>query len=80
MEEIEAASSSGDPHSQSLMGFVYGTGMMREKSKSKFFLHHNFAAEGGNMQSKMTLAFTYHVMQVVSFLMQLLDSKSNFIR
>ncbi|KAL0758774.1 hypothetical protein Bca101_074924 [Brassica carinata] len=41
------------------MGFVYGTGMMREKSKSKFFLHHNFAAEGGNMQSKMTLAFTY---------------------
>ncbi|CDY20821.1 BnaC07g06700D [Brassica napus] len=28
------------------MGFVYGTGMMREKSKSKFFLHHNFAAEG----------------------------------
>ncbi|KAL0645125.1 hypothetical protein Bca4012_043416 [Brassica carinata] len=46
MEEIEAASSSGDPHSQSLMGFVYGTGMMREKSKSKSFLRHNFAAEG----------------------------------
>ncbi|KAG2276359.1 hypothetical protein Bca52824_058914 [Brassica carinata] len=45
MEEIEAASSSGDPHSQSLMGFVYGTGMMREKSKSKSFLRHNFAAE-----------------------------------
>ncbi|KAH0904525.1 hypothetical protein HID58_044028 [Brassica napus] len=33
--------------------------MMREKSESKSFLHHNFAAEGGNMQSKMTLAFTY---------------------
>ncbi|KAF3535169.1 hypothetical protein F2Q69_00024923 [Brassica cretica] len=59
VEEIEAASSSGDPHSQSLMGFVYGTGMMREKRKSKSFLHHNFAAEGGNMQSKMTFAFTY---------------------
>ena len=59
MEEIEAASSSRDPHSQSLMGFVYGTGMMREKSKSKSFLRHNFAAEGENMQSKMTLAFTY---------------------
>nr|VDC71018.1 unnamed protein product [Brassica rapa] len=59
VEEIEAASSSGDPHSQSLMGFVYGTGMMREKSKSKSFLRHNFAAEGENMQSKMTLAFTY---------------------
>ncbi|CAN7120655.1 unnamed protein product [Brassica rapa subsp. narinosa] len=46
VEEIEAASSSRDPHSQSLMGFVYGTGMMREKSKSKSFLRHNFAAEG----------------------------------
>ncbi|WZZ87737.1 hypothetical protein YC2023_116316 [Brassica napus] len=46
VEEIEAASSSGDPHSQSLMGFVYGTGMMREKSKRKSFLRHNFAAEG----------------------------------
>ncbi|CAF2105336.1 unnamed protein product [Brassica napus] len=41
------------------MSFVYGMGMKREKSKSKSFLHHNFVAEGGNMQSKMTLAFTY---------------------
>nr|VDD30701.1 unnamed protein product [Brassica oleracea] len=67
MEEIEAASSSGDPHSQSLMGFVYGTGMMREKSKSKSFLRHNFAAEGGNMQSKMTLAFTYLRQNMLSY-------------
>uniref|UniRef100_A0A1J3F7Q4 ERAD-associated E3 ubiquitin-protein ligase component HRD3A n=1 Tax=Noccaea caerulescens TaxID=107243 RepID=A0A1J3F7Q4_NOCCA len=59
VEEIEEASSAGDPHSQSIMGFVYGTGMMREKSKSKSFLHHTFAAQGENMQSKMALAFTY---------------------
>ncbi|KAH0855413.1 hypothetical protein HID58_008027 [Brassica napus] len=49
LEEIEAAYSAGDPHSQSLMGFVYGTVMIREKSKSKSFFRHNFAAEGGNM-------------------------------
>lgn len=59
VDEIEAASSAGDPHAQSIMGFVYGIGMMREKSKSKSFLHHSFAAAGGNMQSKMALAFTY---------------------
>ena len=59
LEEIEAAYSAGDPHSQSLMGFVYGTVMIREKSKSKSFFRHNFAAEGGNMQSRMTLAFMY---------------------
>uniref|UniRef100_M4CW22 Uncharacterized protein n=1 Tax=Brassica campestris TaxID=3711 RepID=M4CW22_BRACM len=46
LEEIEAAYSAGDPHSQSLMGFVYGTVMIREKSKSKSFFRHNFAAEG----------------------------------
>ncbi|CAF2097391.1 unnamed protein product [Brassica napus] len=55
VEEIEAASSSGDPHSQSLMGFVYGTGMMREKSKSKSFLRHNFAAEGCNRKLAKSL-------------------------
>ncbi|CAN8312461.1 unnamed protein product [Cochlearia groenlandica] len=59
VEEIDAASSSGDPHAQSIMGFVYNTWMMREKSKSKSFLHHSFASAGGNMQSKMALAFTY---------------------
>ncbi|CAN6905531.1 unnamed protein product [Brassica oleracea] len=37
------------------MGFVYGTGMMREKSKSKFFLHHNFAAEGCNRKLAKSL-------------------------
>ncbi|KFK41793.1 hypothetical protein AALP_AA2G172800 [Arabis alpina] len=57
--ELEASASIGDPHSQSLMGFVYGIGMIREKSGSKSFLQHQFAAEGGNMQSKMALAFRY---------------------
>ncbi|CAN4125252.1 unnamed protein product [Withania somnifera] len=57
--EIEAAASEGHPHAQSILGFLYGMGIGRERSKAKSFLYHHFAAEGGNMQSKMALAFTY---------------------
>ncbi|XP_049393811.1 ERAD-associated E3 ubiquitin-protein ligase component HRD3A [Solanum stenotomum] len=57
--EIEAAASAGHPHAQSILGFLYGMGIGRERSKAKSFLYHHFAAEGGNMQSKMALAYTY---------------------
>ncbi|CAL9054756.1 unnamed protein product [Musa banksii] len=57
--EIEAAASAGFPHAQSALGFLYGTGLMRPQSRPKAFLYHHFAAEGGNMQSKMVLAYTY---------------------
>lgn len=62
--EIEAAAAGGHPHSQSVMGFLYGMGIMRERSKAKAFLHHYFAAEGGNKQSKMALAYTYYRQEV----------------
>lgn len=65
--EIEAAASAGHPHAQSILGFLYGMGIGRERSKAKSFLYHHFAAEGGNMQSKMALAYTYS-RQEVSFL------------
>ncbi|MCD7452773.1 hypothetical protein HAX54_018075 [Datura stramonium] len=56
--EIEAAL--GWPPTRSLfLGFLYGMGIGRERSKAKSFLYHHFAAEGGNMQSKMALAYTY---------------------
>ncbi|KAK4487708.1 hypothetical protein RD792_005631 [Penstemon davidsonii] len=58
--EIEAAAEAGKPHGQSVMGFIYGMGMVKERSKAKSFLHHCFAAQGGNMQSKMALAYTYY--------------------
>ncbi|PON79152.1 Eukaryotic elongation factor 2 kinase [Trema orientale] len=59
--EIESAAASGHPHARSVLGFLYGTGQMREKNKGKAFLYHYFAAtEGGNMQSKMSLAYTYY--------------------
>lgn len=57
--EIEAAAESGHPAAQSVLGFLWGMGLLRERSKSKGFLYHHFAAEGGNMQSKMALAYTY---------------------
>ncbi|KAJ7970262.1 ERAD-associated E3 ubiquitin-protein ligase component HRD3A [Quillaja saponaria] len=57
--EIEAAAEAGYPAAQSVLGFLYGTGQMRERNKAKAFLYHHFAAEGGNMQSKMALAYTY---------------------
>ncbi|KAJ7975247.1 ERAD-associated E3 ubiquitin-protein ligase component HRD3A [Quillaja saponaria] len=57
--EIEAAAESGYPAAQSVLGFLYGMGQMRERNKAKAFLYHHFAAEGGNMQSKMALAYTY---------------------
>lgn len=58
-EEIEAAVAVGHPHARSVLGFLHGAGQMRERNKAKAFMYHYFAADGGNMQSKMALAYTY---------------------
>ncbi|KAA8541357.1 hypothetical protein F0562_025324 [Nyssa sinensis] len=57
--EIEAATADGYTHAQSTLGFLYNMGMMRERDRAKAFMYHYFAADGGNMQSKMALAYTY---------------------
>ncbi|KNA20752.1 hypothetical protein SOVF_049420, partial [Spinacia oleracea] len=57
--EIEAAAKAGDPHARSVLGFLYHMGIGRERNKAKAFLYHNFAAVGGNLQSKMALAHFY---------------------
>ncbi|CAN6852561.1 unnamed protein product, partial [Brassica oleracea] len=57
--QLNASASAGDPHAQSVMGFVYGMGMTLETNGDKSFLQHHFSAERGNMQSKMALAFRY---------------------
>ncbi|KAK3036989.1 hypothetical protein RJ639_029978 [Escallonia herrerae] len=59
VSEIEAAAAGGHPHAQSAMGFLYSVGMAREKNRTKGFLYHTFASDGGNLQSKMALAYTY---------------------
>ncbi|KAK6925303.1 Sel1-like repeat [Dillenia turbinata] len=57
--EIEASAEEGNAHAQSALGFLYYIGMARERNKGKGFLYHSFAADGGNAQSKMALAYTY---------------------
>lgn len=57
--EIEEAARGGHAHGQSMMGYLYNMGVLRERSKAKGFMYHYFAAEAGNMQSKMALAYTY---------------------
>ncbi|KAK0586577.1 hypothetical protein LWI29_009094 [Acer saccharum] len=59
VSEIEAVSGGGDPNARSLLAFLYGMGMTRERNKAKAFLYHHFATEGGNIQSKMALAYSY---------------------
>lgn len=57
--EIKEAARGGYAHAQSVMGFLYNMGVLRERSKAKGFMYHYFASEAGNMQSKMALAYTY---------------------
>lgn len=58
-DEIEAAANEGEPHARSVLAFLYGMGMMRERNKAKAFMYHHFAVQGGNIQSKMALAYTF---------------------
>lgn len=58
--ELETAVEEGHPHAQSVIGFLYGAGIGKKVGKDKGFLFHEFAAKGGNMQSKMVLAYTYY--------------------
>ncbi|CAM8912132.1 unnamed protein product [Rhodiola kirilowii] len=57
--EIEAAAFAGNPHAQSVLGFLYSVGMMRARDGGKALLYHRFAADGGNVQSKLVIAYTY---------------------
>ncbi|PIA32738.1 hypothetical protein AQUCO_04400144v1 [Aquilegia coerulea] len=57
--EIEASAMEGYAHAQSALGFLYGSGQLKEKNVAKAFLYHHFASEGGNVQSKMAIAYTY---------------------
>ncbi|KAJ6677109.1 ERAD-ASSOCIATED E3 UBIQUITIN-PROTEIN LIGASE COMPONENT HRD3A-RELATED [Salix viminalis] len=56
----ELASAKGNLHAQSVLGFLYGLGQIKERNKAKAFLYHYFAAEGGNLQSKLAIAYTYY--------------------
>lgn len=64
--ELEAAGEVGHPHARSVLGFLHGVGLMRERNKAKAFMYHHFAAEDGNTESKMALAYAYFNQEVRS--------------
>ncbi|KAI4993754.1 hypothetical protein ZWY2020_008067 [Hordeum vulgare] len=49
----------GTPGAQSALAFLSGAGMTRLVSCSRAFLLHKFAADAGDLQSKMALAYAY---------------------
>ncbi|XBH57016.1 hypothetical protein VPH35_078707 [Triticum aestivum] len=57
--QIDAAASGGHPGAQSALAFLSGAGMTRPVSRSRAFLLHKFAADAGDLQSKMALAYAY---------------------
>lgn len=75
----ELAMEKGNPHAQSVLGFLYGLGQIKERNKAKAFLYHYFAAEGGNSQSKLALAYTYYRQHVSCFDCMRLTCQLNFV-
>jgi hypothetical protein len=62
--QIEAAAAEGHPGAQSALAFLSGAGITRPGSRSRAFLLHKFAADGGDLQSKMALAYSYFRQEV----------------
>ncbi|KAJ4750823.1 ERAD-associated E3 ubiquitin-protein ligase component HRD3 [Rhynchospora pubera] len=57
--QIAAEASDGAPAAQSVIGFLYGAGVLRTPDKARHFMYHSFAADGGDLHSKMALAYSY---------------------
>jgi SEL1 protein len=64
IRHLQADADQGNAHAQSTLAFLLGIGYGTEQSNPKAFLLHHFAAEGGNFQSKMALAYSYSRRQV----------------
>jgi SEL1 protein len=62
--QIEAAATAGHPGAQSALAFLSGAGMTRPASRSRAFLLHKFAADAGDLQSKMAIAYSYFRQEV----------------
>ena len=77
VSQFRKAADEGHAHAQSTLAFLYGNGIGVEHSDSKAFLYHSFAAESGNFQSKLALAYGYFRQQV--FISPLFSGFSLFI-
>lgn len=57
---LQSEADKGTAHAQSTLGFLHWMGCGVNLSDAKAHLYHHFAAEGGNPQSKMALAYSYY--------------------
>jgi SEL1 protein len=62
--QIAAEAAAGVPTAQSVIGFLYGAGVLRKPDRARHFMYHSFAADGGDMHSKMALAYSYFRQEV----------------
>ena len=58
----ELASLNGNSSAQSMVGFMYATGVggSVERDQAKALMYHTFAALGGSTRSQMTVAYRHH--------------------
>lgn len=64
---FKSEAESGNAHALSTLAFLSASGYGVQPSDAKAFLFHHFAANGGNLQSKMALAYSYSRQQVSHF-------------
>jgi len=65
---LKSEAENGNAHALSTLAFLSASGYGVQPSDAKAFLFHHFAANGGNLQSKMALAYSYFRQQVVATL------------
>lgn len=61
---LKSEAESGNAHALSTLAFLSASGYGVQQSDAKSFLFHHFAANGGNLQSKMALAYSYSRQQM----------------
>ncbi|XP_024403374.2 ERAD-associated E3 ubiquitin-protein ligase component HRD3A isoform X2 [Physcomitrium patens] len=61
---LQSVAENGNVHAESTLAFLYASGSGVQQSDAKAFLYHHFAAHGGNLQSKMALAYSYSRQQM----------------
>ncbi|MCO5608676.1 hypothetical protein L7F22_062890 [Adiantum nelumboides] len=64
VDHFQQAAEEGHAHAQSTLAFLHRSGIGVEHSGAKAFLYHSFAANSGNFQSKLALAYSYFRQQM----------------
>ena len=60
IRSFNSQAESGNAHAESTLAFLHASGYgVQQSDHAKAFLFHYFAAQKGNLQSKMALAYSY---------------------